>query len=96
MTPPIETVFFDSLFALIRRVVGSEAAMVSTDHFRQELRAQLGRAATAGHIDVLVNSGSYAARFITALPGQPLAAMPCKLSSSRAKRWFSTAPAERG
>jgi hypothetical protein len=31
--------------------------MVSTDHFRQELRAQLGRAATLGHIDVLVNSG---------------------------------------
>jgi hypothetical protein len=31
--------------------------MISTDHFRQELRAQLGRAATQGHIDILVNSG---------------------------------------
>ena len=31
--------------------------MVSTDHFRQELLAQLGRAATQGRIDVLINSG---------------------------------------
>jgi hypothetical protein len=31
--------------------------MVSTDHFRQELRALLGRAAAKGHIDILVNSG---------------------------------------
>jgi hypothetical protein len=31
--------------------------MVSTDHFRQELLAQLGRAATGGRIDVLINSG---------------------------------------
>ena len=31
--------------------------MVSTDHFRQELRVQLARATTAGLIDVLVNSG---------------------------------------
>jgi hypothetical protein len=31
--------------------------MVSTDHFRQELCAQLGRAATLGQIYVLVNSG---------------------------------------
>jgi hypothetical protein len=31
--------------------------MVSTDHFRQELRAQLARATTTGLIDVLVNSG---------------------------------------
>jgi hypothetical protein len=31
--------------------------MVSTDHFRQELLAQLGRAATKGRIDVLINSG---------------------------------------
>lgn len=30
--------------------------MVSTDHFRHELLAQLGRAAKHGHIDVLVNS----------------------------------------
>jgi UDP-N-acetylmuramyl pentapeptide synthase len=31
--------------------------MVSTDHFRHELLAQLGRAATMGSIDVLINSG---------------------------------------
>jgi hypothetical protein len=31
--------------------------MVSTDHFRQELLAQLGSAATNGRIDVLINSG---------------------------------------
>jgi UDP-N-acetylmuramyl pentapeptide synthase len=31
--------------------------MVSTDHFRQELLAQLGRAARGGRIDVLINSG---------------------------------------
>jgi hypothetical protein len=31
--------------------------MVSTDHFREELLAQLGRAATQGRIDVLINSG---------------------------------------
>jgi hypothetical protein len=33
--------------------------MVSTDHFRQELRVQLARATTAGLIDVLVNSGEF-------------------------------------
>jgi hypothetical protein len=31
--------------------------MVSTGHFRQELRARLGRAARQGRIDILVNSG---------------------------------------
>jgi hypothetical protein len=31
--------------------------MVSTDHFRQELLAQLGRAAANGRIDALINSG---------------------------------------
>jgi hypothetical protein len=31
--------------------------MVSTDHFRHELLAQLGRAATQGHLHVMVNSG---------------------------------------
>jgi hypothetical protein len=31
--------------------------MVSTDHFRQELLVQLGRAATQGRIDILINSG---------------------------------------
>jgi hypothetical protein len=31
--------------------------MDSTDHFRQELLAQLSRAATQGRIDILINSG---------------------------------------
>jgi hypothetical protein len=31
--------------------------MVSTDHFRYELLAQLDRAAQGGRIDVLINSG---------------------------------------
>jgi hypothetical protein len=31
--------------------------MVSMDHFRQELLAQLARATTGGRIDVLINSG---------------------------------------
>ena len=31
--------------------------MVSTDHFRRGLLAQLGRAATQGRIDLLINSG---------------------------------------
>jgi len=31
--------------------------MVSTDHFRQELLAQMGRAATGGRTDVLINCG---------------------------------------
>jgi hypothetical protein len=31
--------------------------MVSTDHFRQGLLAQLGRASHGGFIDVLINSG---------------------------------------
>jgi hypothetical protein len=31
--------------------------MVSIDHFRHELLAQLRRAATEGRIDILINSG---------------------------------------
>ena len=31
--------------------------MISIDDFRQELLAQLGRAATGGRIDVLINAG---------------------------------------
>jgi hypothetical protein len=48
---------FDSLSAWNRRVVVFEGIMVSTDHVRHELLAQLGRAATQGRIDVLINSG---------------------------------------
>src|ERR1700679_3057855 len=48
---------FDSLSERIGRVVRLEGAMVSTDHFRHELLAHLGRAATLGYIYVLVNSG---------------------------------------
>jgi hypothetical protein len=31
--------------------------MVSIDHFRQELQAQMSRAANGGFIDVMINSG---------------------------------------
>jgi UDP-N-acetylmuramyl pentapeptide synthase len=31
--------------------------MISTDHFRQELTAQLARAVKGGRLDVLINSG---------------------------------------
>jgi hypothetical protein len=31
--------------------------MVSVDHFRQELLAQMGRATKNGRVDVLINSG---------------------------------------
>jgi hypothetical protein len=37
--------------------VWEDEQMVSTDHFRQELIAQLGRAAKQGRIDILINSG---------------------------------------
>jgi 5-methylcytosine-specific restriction protein A len=34
-----------------------EAQLVSTDHFRQGLLAQMGRATKGGRIDILINSG---------------------------------------
>ena len=57
--------------------------MVSTDHLRQELVAQLGRAAQAGRIDVLINSAELS-RSIRATSSAPLAAMPCKPRSGQA------------
>jgi UDP-N-acetylmuramyl pentapeptide synthase len=33
--------------------------LVSVDHFRQELLAQMSRAATQGRIDILVTSGEF-------------------------------------
>jgi hypothetical protein len=49
-------------FTRYRRGLGAwsdweDEQMVSTDHFRQGLLAQLGRAATQGRIDILINSG---------------------------------------
>jgi hypothetical protein len=68
--------------------------MVSIDHFRQELLVQLRRAATEGRIDIL--RASYVAPFRGIVPGQLLAAMPCKRSSSQEIRWFLIEPTERG
>lgn len=54
--------------------------MVSTDHFRQELLAQMNRAAKVGLIDVLINSGELY-RSLGGYPGSQqclLAAMPCR------------------
>jgi hypothetical protein len=70
--------------------------MVSTDHFRQELLAQLGRAATLGRIDVLINSGELCRSITKGRPGQLLAATPCKRSSRWAIRCFSTGPTVQG
>jgi UDP-N-acetylmuramyl pentapeptide synthase len=39
--------------------------MVSTDHFRQELNAQLNRAAAGGQIDVLITSGELCRSIVT-------------------------------
>ena len=48
--------------------------MVSTDHFRQELRAQFGRAAAQGHIDILINSGEL---YRSIARGSPLSESCC-------------------
>jgi hypothetical protein len=56
--------------------------MVSIDHFRQELLAQMNRAAKGGLLDVLINSGECIAPSV-AIHAQcmecHLAAMPCRL-----------------
>jgi hypothetical protein len=49
-----------SCFAVNNRATAlqsQEAAVVSIDHFRQGLQAQMARAAIGGRIDVLINSG---------------------------------------
>jgi hypothetical protein len=38
-------------------VIAGCSNMVSADHFAQELRAQMSRAAKAGSIDIVINSG---------------------------------------
>jgi hypothetical protein len=38
-------------------VIAGCSSMVSADHFAQELRAQMSRAAKAGSIDIVINSG---------------------------------------
>jgi hypothetical protein len=70
--------------------------MVSTDHFRQELLAQLGRAATRGCIDILINSGELCRSTTRDGSGPVLAATPCKGSSSWVIRCFSTEPTVQG
>ena len=70
--------------------------MVSTDDFRQELLAQLGRAATGGRIDVLINSGELCRSVTRDGSGPPLAATSCKRSSRWAIRCFLTEPTVRG
>jgi hypothetical protein len=47
--------------------------MISTDHFRQELLAQFGRAATQGRIDILINSGE----LCRSISGGPRSASCC-------------------
>jgi UDP-N-acetylmuramyl pentapeptide synthase len=43
--------------------------MVSVDHFRQELQAQMGRAATQGRIDILINAGDLCRSITRGGPG---------------------------
>lgn len=52
--------FTDSVLApsaLPQKTNARETTMVSTDHFLQELRAQMDRAAKGGRIDLVINSG---------------------------------------
>jgi hypothetical protein len=42
---------------MLSNCIAREPQMVSTDHFRQGLLKQMGRAAHGGLIDVLINSG---------------------------------------
>jgi hypothetical protein len=57
--PNSRAIFF-SLTARKRRIVNTlgrgRCRMVSIDHFRQELLAQMGLAATRGRMDILINS----------------------------------------
>jgi hypothetical protein len=55
MRPPIEAAFLTRYRRGLGAWLGWRIAMVSTDHFRHELLAQLGRATTQGHIDVTDN-----------------------------------------
>jgi hypothetical protein len=50
--------------------------MVSTDDFRRELLAQCGRAAHAGRIDVLINSGELY-RSLEGYPGSAHGMLSC-------------------
>jgi hypothetical protein len=46
--------------------------MVSLDHFREELQAQMGRATKAGFLDILVNSAELN-RSVGGCPGSEMA-----------------------
>jgi hypothetical protein len=54
---------------------GLEGAMVSTDHFRQELRAQMCRATAHGSVDILITLGELY-RSLGGYPGSNHG-MPC-------------------
>jgi hypothetical protein len=71
-----------------------EAQLVSTDHYRHELLAQLGRAAKQGHINVLINSGELCRglRTFTGPPDWPLAAMPCRTKFGSVMSYCSKGP----
>jgi hypothetical protein len=50
--------------------------MVSTDHFRHELLAQLGRASSSGRITALINSGELC-RSLGGYPGSKHGMLSC-------------------
>ena len=66
--------------------------MVSTDHFRHELLAQLGRAAKNGRIDVLINSGELCRSISNGNSSSVDCCDAMQVSSSWAIRCFSTEP----
>jgi hypothetical protein len=75
-----------------------EAQLVSTDHFRHELLAQLGRAAKQGHINILINSDELcrALRSFTGATGLDAVAMPCRTKSGSVTSYCSKGPTALG
>jgi hypothetical protein len=60
-----------------------EVSLVSVDHFRQELRAQMKRATKHGSIDIVINSGELY-RSLGGYPGS-LHGMPTCCDAMRAE-----------
>jgi hypothetical protein len=66
-----------------RRCTSLEVSLVSVDHFRQELLAQMKRATNHGSIDTVINSGELY-RSLGGYPG-PLHGMPACCDAMRAE-----------
>ena len=53
--------------------------MVSIDHFKQELTAQMGRASASGAKDVLINSLDLSGSILMVVTKRSRAAMLCRM-----------------